>query len=60
MKVDTDTKRAIRNLFDRFGRSNVKGIRFGKIRRDGTRSVSFFSKGQKGSFSYLTDIKHHY
>lgn len=55
-RKDTNTKLARRKIYRRFGWGRVSKIRFGKIRRDGTRSVIFRLDGNPVSFSYLTDI----
>lgn len=60
MNIETDKQTAQGKLFDKFGIGYIRKIKFGKIRRDGTRGVSFeFQKNaswHKGSYIYLTDI----
>ena len=53
MSIDTNTKIARKRLKCVKGVSKIK---FGKIRRDGTRGVKYKINGEIASFSYLTDI----
>ncbi len=39
--VDTSIPMAKRKLLNFWGKQNIKNIKFGKIRKDGTRSVKF-------------------
>ena len=56
-KEEYDKPRAAK-LLNLLAGDRIKNIRFSPIRRDGTRGVSFRYKanGEKGSYSYLTDI----
>ena len=53
---DIDTGLAREKLRRKFG-NNIRSIRFGEIRADGTRGVTLITQyGTKFSYSYLTDI----
>ena len=64
--VNINTRFAKRNLLREFSKGKIKHIKFGKIRYDQTRGVTFYYKYRKpdktlsmwtrGSYSYLTDI----
>ena len=55
-RVDYDKKLALKKIYAVHGRKNVSNVLFYPLRKDGTRGVFFKYKGEKSSYSYLTDI----